>query len=351
MALLNALTAFRMEKAVPLSFFPPVSLLIPLRNEALRVSSLVNQVKKLSYPNLEVIFLSDESTDETVFLLRAQAREDFIVKEGLPLPPGWVGKSWACEQLSQFASGEYLLFCDADVLMSADSVEKTISWMGAQSADALTALPFQEMKTVAEQSIIPFVMHLPILGLVPLRWVAGFKNPKWAVANGQWFCFHREAYKKVGGHESVKNSLLEDMDLARRLMREGKSILPVLATSDLRVRMYFSWNELKEGFTKNLFFLAGGTLRGTFFVLSLSFLLYAFPFVAAFLNQEGAAFLLGGLLLFRGIACVVFRSSSETVWLHPVGYLAFSGLCLKSLWSYWTRSFVWRGRQVSCPPN
>lgn len=338
MSLLNGVTAFRLENAPPLLEKPKVSFLIPLRNESSRIEILLKKLKGLTYPYLEIILLNDESTDETGKLLQEYSGAFFKYVNGKPLPPGWIGKSWACFQLSQIASGEVLLFCDADVEMSPKSVERTVAWMQSQNADAVTALPFQKMETVWEKAIIPFVMHLPILGLVPLRWVAALKNKSLVVANGQWFGIQKTAYEKVGGHESVKSSLLEDMDLAKNLVKEGSPVLPVVGVKDLEVRMYRSWKEIEEGFTKNLFYLAGGSLGGVVFVFCFSSILYFVP-----LTSLG---LLGGLIFLRVICLWTFQSSWKTLLLHPVGLLGILWLLVRSSFAHYRQKIVWRGRKV-----
>ncbi|NDC25826.1 MAG: glycosyltransferase, partial [Proteobacteria bacterium] len=328
MASYNYLSAFRLEKAPPLAASPKASLLIPFRNEAENIPAFFDAIQGLNVESLEIIVLDDESTDETYSLLCAHSASHPLVKvlRGERIPESWVGKSWACHQLAAQATGDVLVFCDADVRLSARAVKNTLSWMENQCWDALTALPFQVMKNAYEKAIIPFVMHLPILGLVPLRWVSQLNTPSLVVANGQWFAIRRAAYFACGGHESVKHSLLEDMELARNLVRQGYRIAPVLATRDLAVRMYSSAKALKEGFTKNLYPLCGGTLAGGGGVLCLYFLTHAWP-MASF---KGLAL----LLVFRGVVCLSFSSGLLTVMFHPWGLVGFSALLVRSTWAY-----------------
>jgi len=338
MAILNWATAFRLEKAPLLLEKPKVSLLIPLRNESSRIRTLLTHLKNLTYPFLEIILLNDESTDNTGILLEKLADPSFKWVNGKPLPQGWVGKSWACFQLSQIATGELFLFCDADVEMSPKSVERTVAWIQAQKTDAVTVLPFQQMETFWEKAVIPFVMHLPILGLVPLRWVARIKNKNLVVANGQWFGIQKKAYEKIKGHESVKNSLLEDMDLAKNLVKSGSAVLPVIGVQDLKVRMYRSWGEILEGFTKNLFYLAGGSVGGVSLVFCFCLILYLVPLTSVFL--------LGGLVVLRIICFHTFKSPWETLLFHPMGAIAFLGILIRSSLAHYRKKIVWRGREV-----
>lgn len=346
MALLNFLTAIRMEKAEPLKVPDKVSLLIPLRNESERVTNLLSNLSKSIAPEVEVLLLDDNSNDDTWEKLQSLARRDFRLIQGSPLPQDWVGKPWACSQLAEQASGEIFIFCDADVFPSEKAIERTLSLMKTHQVDAVTALPYQELVTPLEKAIIPFVMHLPIVGLIPLRWVAKLKKSSLVVANGQWLAIKRSAYFQVGGHQAVQFSLLEDMDLGRSLVKAGFKLLPVLATKDLQVRMYDSWKSMEEGFTKNLYLLAGGKNIPVTMVFGISFWIYLGPLILALTQSPRAGLALSLLVIFRAIAALSFRVSPGTVFLHPIGALGFLLLLLRSFRAYAKNQIVWRGREV-----
>ncbi|MFM8270691.1 MAG: glycosyltransferase, partial [Pseudomonadota bacterium] len=208
------------------------------------------------------------------------------------------------------------------------------------------ALPYQELSTFFEKAIIPFVMHLPIWGLLPLRWISLFKSSSLLVANGQWLAIRRSAYFEVGGHECVSHSLLEDMELGRKLVQAGFKLLPVLSTQDVRVRMYDSWDALREGFTKNLYFLSGGNYFSLAAVFGLSLWIYVNPLFLSWKEAPGAGACLLLLLAFRSITAFSFRVSPGSVWLHPLGALGFLYLLGRSGWMRACNQVTWRGRQV-----
>ena len=339
MALLNGFTAIRLEKAPVLESSLIVSLLIPLRNERSRLSQLLQSLEKLNVPFLEIILLDDESEDGTFEELQKINTPKFLLLKGMPLPEGWVGKNWACHQLSEKAKGDILVFCDADVAIGEKAIERTVSWIETLKVDALTALPFQKMESISEKSIIPFVMHLPVLGLLPLRWLCQLRRPSMVVANGQWLAIKKQSYHACGGHESVKNVIIEDMALGRNLVRNGFSLLPVLATHDLKVRMYESFESLVEGFTKNLFLLTGGNYFSWLLVFLMSVLVYLGPLWAG-----GVSLVL--LVLFRVITAYVFEAPLLTIVLHPLGALGFLALLVKSLRAHLGHQVVWKGRNL-----
>ena len=346
MAVLNYFTAVRLERAPAVESYFRVSLLIPLRNESARVADLLKNLARFSSPHLEILLLDDESTDDTWEKLQQISGKEIRAIQGKPLPKGWIGKPWACWQLSQAASGDVLLFCDADVSIGSEAIQRTLSLMEKHRADALTALPHQDLPTSFEKAIVPFVMHLPILGLLPLRWISKLKSPAVVVANGQWFAIRRAAYLKVNGHHSVSDSLLEDMELARNLVRQGFGVLPVLATRELSVRMYDSWQAMKEGFTKNLYLLCGGSSLSLLLVFAVSAWIYLVPFISTANEVSGAGKSLLLLLLFRIVAALTFRASPGSVWLHPLGAIGFLWLLVRSWLAHLKNRVVWRDRSI-----
>ncbi|NBX83552.1 glycosyltransferase [bacterium] len=348
MALFNLLTAPRMHQGKHSAFQPAVSLLIPLRNEAHHVRELIQALKRVEYAPLEILLLDDASTDTTQAVLREEATAQMQVLAGEPLPEEWVGKSWACHQLAQKATGEILIFCDADVRMSASSVQHTVDWLEHTQSGAVTGLPLQVFGSWFEAAVIPFIMHLPIAGLVPLRFLSYSRRPSLVVANGQWFAFTRAAYEASGGHENaeVKNTVLEDMALGRAVVRAGFSVQPLVATHDLKVRMYDSWKALESGFTKNLYLLCGGNRVAVILVMSFSALAYGMPLVLALQEVPWAGLAVGLLLLLRGLVAVLFKTGFQSLLFHPLGAALYGYLLLRS-WA--AQSFIktsWKGRPV-----
>ncbi len=340
----NLVTAIRLECPRPRNDRPPthprkrVSLLIPLRNEAENLPGLLRCLAQIDYAPLEIIFLNDESTDDTARILEDSG---YSFLTGLPTPEGWVGKNWACHQLAEAASGDLLLFCDADVTIDPQAVAYTVQRLHEFNATALTALPRQIMRTWTEQAVIPLIMHQSIAGLLPLNFLHYFRSPSLLVCNGQWFCLDRTAYFSVGGHQGVKGSVVEDMALGRELKRSGHRLLTVVAAHSLSVRMYQNWASLKEGFSKNLYPLMGGNLP--VFILCLGL----------FILANGVSLLslpsLALLILNRIIVARVFRSSILSLILHPIGLVVVVYLAVLSLAKTKWGVITWKGREIQGP--
>jgi GT2 family glycosyltransferase len=349
LSIFNGITAIRMEKAPLRQSNKKVSLLIPVRNEAANVQKICESISKCTTQNKEVVFLDDQSTDKTLSLLEEERKKNPAIQivSGKPLPKRWVGKSWACYQLAQVASGEVFLFCDADVAMSSQAIERTLSWMEEKNLDSISALPLQEMKSWQELAIIPLVMQLSIFALVPLRLIPVSRRPSLVVANGQWLAMTRKAYFAVGGHESVANSLLEDMELGRKLVAQGFTLLPILATKDLRVRMYSQASALREGFTKNLFLLCGGRVWSALAVGCLMIVSLLWPLIAVGMGLKGAVLSLGLLIVLRLIVGFCFLAPWNCILLHPLGVLGVAHLLFCSVKAHVQGKVFWRGREVS----
>jgi glycosyltransferase involved in cell wall biosynthesis len=218
---------------------PTVSLLIPARNEAHTLPRTLPAL--LAQEADEILLLDDLSEDDTLALAHAIAGCDrrFRAWCGKPPPPGWRGKTWACWQLAQEASGEVLVFTDADVCWERGAM--TALMAGLDEKDALSAYPRQRIGSFAEAATVPFVMY-SLFSFLPHALLERLK-----VANGQVMAFKREVYFGIGGHQAVKGEVLEDVALARKVPRFG------IFRGDrlFETRMYRSYRALVAGFGKN----------------------------------------------------------------------------------------------------
>lgn len=243
--LVNALTFPRLRpSAPPLPADLSVSLLVPARDEAHNLPLTLPGV--LRQPVKEILLLDDGSQDGTPDLARQLG---VAVLPGRPLPPGWMGKAWACQQLAQAARGDILIFTDADVRWSPGAVEAVVDELLRQQAALLTVLPRPEGLTFGARFLTPLVDHvvqtfLPY-PLLQSRW------PLATTANGAVMAFRRGAYWSLGGHAAVKADMLEDTVFARRLKARGHRVTQASGQSLIGVRMYRSYPESVVGFSKN----------------------------------------------------------------------------------------------------
>lgn len=350
----NNRTAPRLEQAPPPLATPKVSVLIPARNEAHNLRVTLPLLLQNSYPNWELLVLDDCSEDETADVIATYSETSngrLRSLRGVPLPEGWNGKNWACAQLADAASGEVLIFCDADVSVGSRAIEQTVSTLQHNGAGILTAVPHQKLLTWSEQAIVPLIMHLSTLGSVPLRHASSSLRESLTVANGQWLAFSRPVYQSVGGHAAVKASIVEDMVLCKLAKRHGFRVVTVLAFSQLSVRMYNSFRGIREGFSKNLFGLV--KYRWALFLgVGIFFSAVAIaPWVMPWLDGGLWWLTLAALIGIRIQLASIARHPLSSVFLHPVGSVLLVMVGLESLWRTLTHQLSWKDRTLVRPPQ
>ncbi|HSH45488.1 MAG TPA: glycosyltransferase family 2 protein, partial [Longimicrobiales bacterium] len=309
-AIWNLATAPRLERAPPPRRKPLVSVLVPARNEAANLDRCVARLRELDWPRLEILVLDDGSTDGTAAIALAHQRVDPRVRvlHGRSPPDGWLGKPWACHQLARAARGEVLAFCDADVSAAPSAVRRTLGALEAADAGALTCLPRQRTRHQGVAAAVPLVTQLPILSLLPLSLVPGATSPSLTTGNGQWFALTRTAYGACGGHAAVRDQVVEDVALARRVKASGQRLTVVVSTRLLQAAAYRDVAGLRAGFGKNLYALAGGR-PGPF---ALALVVYLLTMVYPLMALVGVAAALPSLMLLLAV-----RLCGALLFRHP----------------------------------
>ncbi len=350
----NQTTAPQLELAPKALATPKVSVLIPARNEAQNLSRTLPKLLQTQYPDWELLVLDDCSGDGTADVIAAYEKKSgglLRSLRGAPLPTGWNGKNWACAQLAEAAQGDVLIFCDADVSVGPMALMQTVSMLQHNGAGVLTAIPHQQLVTWSEQAIVPLIMHLATLGSVPLRIASSSLRESLTVANGQWLAFSRKTYHAVGGHTSVKASIVEDMVLCKKTKRKGFRVLTVLAFSELSVRMYDSFRGIREGFSKNLFGLVQYRLLPFAVVGTLFAALAVAPWVMPFALGGLWWLTLPMLLYVRLLLAHVAVHPISSVLLHPIGSVLLMVIGVESFWRTLTRRLSWKERTLVRPSD
>ncbi len=259
-AMLNAVTFPRLRRAQP-RHTPRVSLLVPARNEAAVIGTTVWGLLAQLYPDFEVLVLDDQSGDNTAEVARSAAAADerLRVLPGEPLPEGWLGKNWACHQLAAQASGDVLVFTDADVRWQPEALAALMALLERHHSDMLTVWPTQETHSWAERLTVP-LMALAVLGYLPEVLVRYAPWAAFAAANGQCLVFRRETYHAIGGHAAVRDRIVEDVALARLTKRHRRRLLMADGNGLIACRMYTGWSAVRDGFAKNIIAGYGGII-------------------------------------------------------------------------------------------
>lgn len=319
-----------------------VSILVPMRNEADNVTGVITGLlAQTELAEREIIVLNDHSTDHTATLLDSYP---ISVLTGKNLPSGWLGKNFACYQLSQAAQGDFLVFVDADVRLTPTAVSAAIGEMERLNWDFASPYPRQIARTFLEVLIQP-LLQWSWFATVPLRIAEKFHVSSMAVANGQFFIIRKTAYAKVGGHSAIKSDVLDDIALARTLLKSGFRGGVMEASDIASCRMYDNARDLINGYRKSLW-RAFGSIWGS--ALAIGFLAISalapwwFAFHGELIGWIGA----GAGVLSRAIVAIRTRSRWHLALLHP---LAIASLIALILWSWWGKvrgTLTWRERAI-----
>jgi len=331
-----------------------VSVIIPARNEEASIARAVESVA-LQLEVGEIIVVNDQSTDRTGEVLAelAQRIPKLKVLDTHDLPRGWIGKNYAASIGAAAASGEWLLFTDADTYHLPGSVRRALIDAVDHDAVLVSYSPEQEMETFWERALIPFV-YCRLAARFAYARVNDPRHPE-AAANGQFILVLRDAYRAAGGHAAVAGEILEDVALARRVKQQSCGIYFTAPIGVVRTRMYRSFAAMWQGWTKNLYPLVGGNFKSAIFelaeacpVFEAALLVPILALHAAALTKVALIGVIAGMLLGRGVsyAGALYRN------LYPVGYIQYYlagallyGAALAESWRRNTRGeVVWKGR-------
>lgn len=343
--IVNAFTFPRLGRAPQSRTQPSLSLLIPARNEAEVIGRTVRSLLAQTYPNFEIIVLDDNSTDETAAIVGQLAGSTPRLRliSGAPLPAGWSGKNWACHQLAQAAAGEWLIFTDADVRWEPSALAALVAEIDSTGADLQTVWPTQRSQTWVERLTVSLVA-LVVQAYLPLPLVHYTPWPMFAAANGQCLAFRRRAYEAVGGHEPVRNEVLEDVILARIVKARGLRLRMADGAGLISCRMYRDWPSVRDGFAKNI--LAGYGGRVIFLLLATVFhwLVFLLPWLwlaLGWLAPELPGWPLWPLLLaglgvaIRATTAAVTRQRIGDALLMPLSVLLMTRIAGQAIWWQW----------------
>lgn len=303
-----------------------VSVIIPARNEEANIERAVRSVASQTGVSLEVIVVDDQSDDRTREILEGLKTEipSLRVLRTDSLPEGWLGKPYALARGAKMASGAWLLFTDADTEHRPGSLSELVERAHHEHVDLLSLSPGQLTPTWWEKAVIPLVYV----------WLARHysfdevndPHSKAAAANGQYLVIRRQAYDRVGGHEAVRGEILEDVALAERVKSLGGRILFMPGAKWVETRMYQTFSEMWQGWTKNLYLLAGRDLAGVLAEVAGIWFLELLPLVA--IPVLGLAAIVGWtdwkLSLSLIVLCLVSLGWRGTRYLRALVKLGFS---------------------------
>lgn len=315
-----------------------ISVLLPARNEQDRIGPALRSLRELVGVH-EVLVLDDNSSDRTTELVQA-AGLPLLRSTGEP-PPGWYGKPWACMQLARAASGDVLVFIDADVELAPDAAVRAAADLA--DVDLVCPYPRQEVRGWL-QSLVQPLLQWSWLTFLPLSLSERSSRPELSAGNGQFLATRADAYWAVGGHEAVRHEVLEDIALVRAYRAAGLRTAMADGTRIATCRMYSDDRQMIDGYTKSLHAAFGPSV-----VAFLNFV-YVLP-VAALLSRDRSArrwAFVAYLSAVAGRVLVASRTqqSLSATLAHPASIVALSAVYVRSVLADRRGSITWRDRPL-----
>lgn len=313
-----------------------ISVLLPMRNEAERAEPCLAALTHL-YGDVEILVLDDNSTDNTAEV--AAAHVDVIRSTDEP-PPGWLGKTYACQRLAERATGDVLVFIDADVVLAPDAAVQAAEWL--TDVDAVCPYPRQICRTRWQELVQP-LLQWSWLSLLPLRLSERTTLPSLSAGNGQFLAVTRAAYDRVGGHAAVAGEVVEDVQLIRALRRSGAHTAMADGTRLAACTMYQTNADMVTGYTKSLHTAVPPAAMAGLFGM------YVVAPAIGFASPSTRLIAVGGYAAATLGRVAIARRTEQPIWsafAHPV---AISALTLTYLRSHRRRArgqLQWRGRPI-----
>jgi Glycosyltransferases, probably involved in cell wall biogenesis len=342
---------------------PLISVLIPARNEAGNISRCLKSLLKQDYPNLEIIVLDDNSTDGTSREVEVMAQKDNRVRlvEGAPLADGWIGKNFASHQLAKYAKGEYFIFTDADTLHFPKTVSSAFGALITTKVDALSIYPRQIMVTFAERMTVP-IINTALQCFIPFILIKKSKSPLFSTALGQFMMFKREAYEKIGGYESIKGNMVDDIQISKRVKKAGYKFMIFDGRNAIYCRMYKNLKGVITGLAKSIYPAFNGNVLALFSFTGVLTATLLVPFIllplGAFLLDWPAAiirlmiFQIIIVLAIKTIFAIRYKQRMLDILLAPVSMAIIDALIFLSFFqAKYGEGLLWKGRVYDVSVN
>jgi chlorobactene glucosyltransferase len=342
--ILNLLLVPRLRPRMPRRT-PLVSVIIPARDEERTIERTVRAMLAQTYPALEVIVVNDRSTDSTGAILASIDDPRLIVIDGQEPPPGWLGKPHALHLGAGRAGGELLLFVDADVIYAPDAVAAAVARLEESGASMLSLLPHFELRGFWEHVSI---VNLAVFAftMLPLWATNRTRTPLLGIGGGPGNLVRRGDYEAAGGHEALKDAVVDDVGLARLMRRGGRRTEVALANDLVSLRMYHGLREIVDGFTKNGFAVVNRSYLTALFIFVAGSVFHFLPYPLAFAGDAIGIATVALIVLSRVVLFAALRYRLDNALFgHIPMLLIWLWIMARSVWVTGVRRrLLWRGR-------
>ncbi|MDA1189569.1 MAG: glycosyltransferase family 2 protein [Chloroflexi bacterium] len=347
----------RLGKAALMPDRPLVSILVPARNEERNVQESVRSLLQQSYAHTEILVLDDHSSDNTAALVQENAKDNVKVRllSGNELPSGWLGKHWACHQLAQAATGELLLFVDADTTLEIATLQDALNALHEENADLLSLLPTRLPCSWLDASVF-LVIDWAIHAWLPFAIAHSVKFPFMSVSFGQFMLFRRSAYEQIGGYEAIRENVVDDVELGRQIKAAGLKWRLYDGSGKAVTKMYTTPSEVLSGLGKNIFRFFGRSVPIFAFTWLIGMFLALVPVGILIASVSGSISL--PLVVLSGVvttgllgtwlaANMRFGHSVWKAFLYPLAIVVTLQVALWSMVLTLRGRTEWKGRAIS----
>jgi chlorobactene glucosyltransferase len=356
-AVWNIVYLRRATKSPSVTSGPFVSVIVPARDEARSIGRCLESLLTQDYAGYEVVVVDDQSSDTTSAIVTEIAMRDPRVRlvTGVPLPDGWLGKTHALAQAAAVARGEILVLTDADTVHEPQSISWAVTNMQSHGADIVSGYLSQEYGSFGERIIVPTMYAMMLV--TPLSLIPRTKNARFAFAIGQYVVLRRAALDDIGGFEAIRDSVVDDMQMAIRMKEFGHRGVFLDATAAARCRLYAGYRHAFAGIRRSMYSAVGGTVMAAFAVAVLVLGLIVGPalfgLLAALRLQPPTAPIAVAIGLFVAQWALVAWDRDVpfiAVLLYPLVFLDLVAILIASLLGTgFGRGVDWKGRLVRVP--
>lgn len=330
--------------------FPRISIIIPTRNEEKNIARTLSQLNKQTYPNLEIICVNDRSSDNTANIIRtfAKHKHSRIVDVHIDkLPAGWIAKNYASHRGTIAATGQWLLFIDADVMLSPNCLKRSMSYVIKKKLDHLSVFAHYICRGFFYNCVhLAHKGHGFVLALKP--WLAKSKRSKKSFNIGVFCLVNKEVYEACGGHKALAFECVDDVRLGKQIKKSGFSQDVLNAQEDVSIEWYPTLSTMFMGLRKNIFSYFNYKLILTILSILSWYVLFLWPFIACFV-LSGLSQVLNiftTLFLFASYIEVAktFKIPFKYIPFIPIGLMAYPYAIFSSIFYFYKNKGVkWRG--------
>ena len=324
---------------------PRLSVIIPARNEERRIEQTIRALLAQTYRNFEIVVVDDRSTDRTPQILASLADPRLRIVGGEEPAAGWLGKPAALHLGSRHATGELLLFIDADIIYAPQGIAAAVQMYRRAGVSMLALLPHIEMRGFWENVAMP-MLATTVYSFLPLWFSNRTRFSLLGIGGGTGNMIARADYDAIGGHDALKDAVIDDVALARLVRRRGRRSVAVRAEDFVSVRMYHGGREIAQGFTKNVFVVLGRSYVATIVLAILGQIFHVWPYFLALAGDVLGIIIVALITTTRLILFTALRYPLlSALFAHPLMVLFWTWISFRSAWITGVkRQLPWRGR-------